>query len=495
MIAGASDLASATVVVFNSADPASEALAKYYAERRHIDPQHLVGLRCSLAEEISRSEYENSIARPLREIFLQKGWWRAQGGRIVETRVRLVALIRGIPFKISSQGTVAPQPGQAEPIASRDEASVDSELAALATNAATGSGLIPNPYYRSLVRVRELVTETGLLLVCRLDAPSEATVRRMIDNALAAEMGGLWGWAYVDSRSIRSGGYAEGDNWLTAVANDMRSAGIPVLLEKSPETLASGFPVTDAVVYYGWYASSVCGPFADQDFRFKPGAIAVHVHSFSASRLRDPFAGWCGPLLERGAAVTLGTVYEPYLALTAHLDVFQSRLMKGFTLAESAYMSMPALSWMNVVLGDPLYRPYLALEQQDIPSEHGSIWQRYRSIVLAAGGNVTNATPQLRQAGEQTSSSIFLESLAAVQADAGDGDSAKQTIDRALALEAKPPVRLRLILAKAGLLKASGNEAEAAELIKSHDGERREPFQSQVLEAISEPTSTRIPSR
>ncbi|HEY5954490.1 MAG TPA: TIGR03790 family protein, partial [Terrimicrobiaceae bacterium] len=239
MIAGASDLAPATVVVFNSTDPASEALARYYAERRHIDPQHLVGLRCSLAEEISRSEYENNIARPLREIFLQKGWWRAQGGRIVETRVRLVALIRGIPFKISSQGAVAPQPGQSEPIASRDEASVDSELAVLATNGATGSGLIPNPYYRSLIPVRELVTEAGLLLVCRLDAPSETTVRRMIDSALIAEKGGLWGWAYVDSRSIRSGGYAEGDNGLTEVASDMRRAGVPVLWEKSPETLAS----------------------------------------------------------------------------------------------------------------------------------------------------------------------------------------------------------------------------------------------------------------
>ncbi len=76
---------------------------------------------------------------------------------------------------------------------------------------------------------------------------------------------------------------------------------------------------------------SINGPFADPAFRFRNGAVAVHIHSFSAATLRSPTSGWSGPLLERGAAATVGNVYEPYLTLTANLDVLQDRLMSGFT--------------------------------------------------------------------------------------------------------------------------------------------------------------------
>ena len=495
MAAGGSDLASSTVVVFNSADASSEALARYYAAKRNIDAERVVGLRCSQAQAIRRAEYWNEIARPLREIFLQKGWWRLQGDRVIETKIRFVALVRGMPLKILRQeGGVAPRPGQTEPVASRDEASVDSELAVLATQNDAGAGAVENPYYGSFIPIRELMTEPGLLLVCRLDAPSEATVRRMIDDAVAAEEDGLWGWAYVDSRDIHTGGYAQGDKWLKTVVSEMRHEGVPVLWEKSPELLVSGFPVTDAVVYYGWYAESICGPFANEGFRFQPGAIAVHIHSFSASTLRDALVGWCGPLLERGAAATLGNVEEPYLALTAHLDVFQSRLMKGLTLAESAYMSMPALSWMNVVLGDPIYRPYAAWRRPDASRERTSVWTRYRAILLAGRGDVPGAARFLEQAAEETSSSVFLESLAAAQSDAGEGRSAMETIDQALTMETNAAVRVRLMLTKASLRKTEGSEP-AADLQRSQNAESASNSQPGVRETTSRTSPTPAPRR
>jgi len=111
-------------------------------------------------------------------------------------------------------------------------------------------------------------------------------------------------------------------------------------------------------VYLGWYSASVQGPMARDDFQFVPGAIAVHIHSFSGATLRDPHANWCAPLLAHGAAATLGNVYEPYLDLTPHLDIFADRLRNGFNFAESAYASVPAVSWMTTFVGDPLYRPF-----------------------------------------------------------------------------------------------------------------------------------------
>ena len=192
-------------------------------------------------------------------------------------------------------------------------------------------------------------------------------------------------------------------------------------------------------------AGAICDPFADEGFRFRPGAIAVHIHSFSASWLRDPLACWCGPLPERGATVTLETMSEPYLRPTAHLEVFKDRLM-------------------NVVLCDPLYRPYASWRRQEMWKDTATGWQQYRGIIMAAGEDVPSAA-QLRRAAEQ-SSSMFFDSLAAAQADASEGTSAIGTVDNALGMETKRALRLRLMLIKTGMLAASGNES-VADLIKS----------------------------
>src|SRR5271154_3421336 len=43
--------ADSTLVIFNTRDPDSPALAKYYADKRNIPPENLVGLDCPLTEE------------------------------------------------------------------------------------------------------------------------------------------------------------------------------------------------------------------------------------------------------------------------------------------------------------------------------------------------------------------------------------------------------------------------------------------------------------
>jgi len=477
--------ARATVVVYNSADPASVALAKYYAARREISADQLVGLPCPPTSEISRQEFLTTLSDPLRETFVGKGWWRVEGGRVTQTQIRFVALIRGVPLKIRSEGEkVIPRTDQPESIGKRDEASVDSELACLGLGAVPPAGLIPNPFFERFTAILEAMVDPGLLLVCRLDAPSDSTVRAMIDDAIATERDGLWGWAYVDSRSIKDPGYIVGDEWLKTAATTMRQQGIPVLWDKAPETLPPGYPVTDAAVYYGWYAESINGPFADPAFRFRPGAVAVHIHSFSAASLSDSNSRWCGPLLEHGAAATMGNVYEPYLTLTPHLDIFQDRLMVGFTFAESAYMSLPGLSWMAVAVGDPLYRPYAAWRQPGDTAKPSS-WEKYRDIILAADGNVLNAAAPLAQASRETGRSLFLESLAAVQADAGNLNQALQTVSKALTMDNKPLVRFRLVLEKFGLLQATGKKSEAGELILAQQSKAPGPAQTGLLGVIT----------
>src|ERR1041385_4356247 len=72
-------LVDSTIVVYNSNLPESVALAKFYVQKRGIARDHLVGLDCSSEEEITRVQYDETIANPLREIFKERGWWTVRG--------------------------------------------------------------------------------------------------------------------------------------------------------------------------------------------------------------------------------------------------------------------------------------------------------------------------------------------------------------------------------------------------------------------------------
>jgi len=90
---------------------------------------------------------------------------------------------------------------------------------------------------------------------------------------------------------------------------------------------------------------------------FPPGAIALHIYSFSAQTLRGGH-DWCPALIAAGVAATVGNVYEPYLGLTHRPDLLLEALAAGETLGDAAYYALPALSWQAIVIGDPLYRPF-----------------------------------------------------------------------------------------------------------------------------------------
>jgi uncharacterized protein (TIGR03790 family) len=347
-------------------------------------------LDCSIEEDVSRDDFETTIAQPLRDEFTKREWWTLEVDpegkkRVIRSSIRFVAVIRGVPLKIRPSAQSYPgDPGGAGPIASHNEASVDSELSLLAFPHHPISGAIPNPYFQSFRAIGDF-DNPGILLVCRLDAPTPEIVRRMITDSVAAEKNGLWGRAYVDSSHHTAPGSEMGDKWMSEIVQQLHKVGIPVVLEDTPAVFPDGFPMNDGVLYYGWYAGGITGPFSQPDFKFVPGAVAVHIHSFSASSLRDPNGGWVAPLIARGAAASIGNVYEPYLQLTSHLEILNDRLLHGFTFAESAYMSSQALSWMSVMVGDPLYRPYASWMQMDAArdgSRGTQQWKTYHDFAV-----------------------------------------------------------------------------------------------------------------
>ncbi len=467
------DLAQATVIIYNRAAPDSAGLARFYAQARHIPNDHIVGLDCSTEEEISRKEYDETIAEPLRKIFVEHQWWTlrtdADNDPVVSaSRINFVALIRGMPMKI--RATVA-YPGdriENNQIGSQNQAAVDSELALLGLYSKQISGAANNPYFQSFRPIAELGS-ANLLLVCRLDAPTADIVRRMITDAVEIEKSGLWGRAYVDGADHTSGGLAEGDEWLEAVTKDLRQAGIPVTFDTSPALFPSGFPMNDCALYYGWYAGGISGPFQDPGFAFTRGAVAVHIHSFSASSLRSADAGWVAPLLARGATASLGNVYEPYLQLTAHLDIFNDRLLHGFTLAESAYMSTRVLSWMNIAVGDPLYRPFASWLQLDAKrdSRKKSDWRMYHEFAVKnRSREAADYLTLARAAASRADNGPMIEDLGMIEKGNGNYASAIGYFRQARSLYTKSDDNLRALLEQADASLLSGDKEGALALIR-----------------------------
>jgi len=174
---------------------------------------------------------------------------------------------------------------------------------------------------------------------------------------VATEKKGLLGMCYLD-HAKKGGGYAIGDTWLDKIASLNDEKGIPNIIEKTKDVYVTNYPLKHAALYYGWYSHHFSGPFRNPELKLLPGSIVTHLHSFSAANLRSASAHWSGPILERGATVTLGNVHEPFLHLTSNFDKFHQEVLEGKTVVEAHWSSVPALSWHSVVLGDPLYRPF-----------------------------------------------------------------------------------------------------------------------------------------
>jgi uncharacterized protein (TIGR03790 family) len=367
-------LADHLLVAYNANDPQSESLARYYAQRRQIPAERVLALFCPLREEITRAEFERTIRRPIVDDLLQHHWLERRPDTLLVAGKSLhllaatrndiwsIVLMRGVPLKIAASPT--PQPGlESQPELKTDAAAVDSELALLPVEGLPLGGFVPNPFFdvnnSGLVRVGPELARR-VVLVTRLDGPTASDVRRMIDDCLAAEKERLAGQAVIDSRGFTdpANGYTEGDVWLRTARDLLADEGWPVVFDNHPDTLAATEPLDQVALYLGWYTPAANGPWVTPPERFVPGAIAYHLHSFSAWTVRSTTQNWVGPLIDHGADATMGNVYEPYLVLTPHLDIFTRRLLDGDSFAEAAYACQLGLSWMTTVVGDPLYQPF-----------------------------------------------------------------------------------------------------------------------------------------
>ena len=365
-------LADRVVIVANSDDPDSVPLGEHYATVRGVPPANLIALPMPLEETITWREFVATVWQPLQDELVRRGWIDAipmnlldEVGRrkyyIAGHRIAALVLCRGVPLRIAHDPSlfVEWKPFTDNPQCRTNEGSVDSELSLLPQTNYPINAYIPNPLYR-----REQPTDfqrEQVVEVSRLDGPTAADAFGLVDRAVAAEKTGLLGRAYFDL----GGPNPVGDRWLEAAALRAANLGFDSAVDREPATFPSTARFDAPALYFGWYAEDLNGPFALPGFRFPRGAIALHIHSYSATTLRSATKGWCGPLVARGVTATFGNVFEPYLGLTHRPDLLMDALVRGATLGDAAYYAQPVLSWQAVVIGDPLYRPFaVPLTQQ-----------------------------------------------------------------------------------------------------------------------------------
>lgn len=399
------------VVLYNKAIPESVKLAETYRAARNIPAENLVGLDLPKTDDISREEYDTRLVKPLRGIFDSKAWWKLGKNQEnltlpVQNQIRFIAVMRGVPLRIRNTSATPPPINLQKPFEGRNEAAVDSELAAFGIQGLPTLGVVNNAYFKS----EKPFAEAGmpfLVLVARIDGAKWETCERMIKDAVETEKTGLWGRAYVDIANK----IPEGDQWLEGVAKANLATGIPTVVDRFNDTLPTNYPMTDTSLYYGWYEWSVNGPFLNPRFQFRPGAVAMHLHSFSAEQIRDPNKNWSAALLERGACCTIGNTYEPYLGITHYFDILHKRLLDGSTFAEAAYAAMPALSWQGVVFGDPLYRPFIHLDGSGDKQPGDNDYRALRMASLQWESKPAELNDQLAKAVERTHSGTLAEAL------------------------------------------------------------------------------------
>lgn len=357
------------VILVNESDDESIDLGYYYALKREVPVENIIHLPLPAEESITWDNYLEAIYNPMLTWLIEAGWFEGftserkdELGRNIsivnDHKVEALVVCKGVPLKISNDPERMPPKDtysdSRKPFYT-NRASVDSELALLPLPKANIDAFYPNPLFRrteprNLFDVRPLV-------VGRLDGPSYELARALIDRALLAEREGIAGRAYIDM----GGPHEMGDEWCEKLETLLDKKGFEVDVHREETVYSRIDRFDEPLLYFGWYSSGTHGPFTNYNFSFPTGAIALHIHSFSASSARDRHKWWVGPLIVRGVTATFGNTSEPYLYFTHHPHLIMEALFKGLSLGEAALYAHPGLSWVSVYFGDPLYQPPLDL--------------------------------------------------------------------------------------------------------------------------------------
>lgn len=334
-------------------------LGVYYAFRRGIPKKNILFLNNIPTEErvdIGASNFQNYVINPIKQYMDQNGLTSS-----------ITSIVSTYHFPLTAPGAVS------------WESLLSFNLyLAYGGNALNISSVEDNgrPFSRMM--------GDGGYMTTRIDAADIQNARRLIDDAIWSEENyhfddAQWRaqsdlMAYIDWQ-----GFNEGVNqWHLKAADLINQSGLfglqgdnwdktadiwdPTFIQKYDGD--GNGKVDNTFLFEGWYHYWNYQNKLD----WARGSIGWSFDSASADSFRvwNPNAdnvygySWGAGIINRGAAASLGSVYEPKITGLTRPDEFMNYILKGYTFAEAAYLGSPQkfTAWQLAFDGDPLYTPF-----------------------------------------------------------------------------------------------------------------------------------------
>lgn len=333
------------LLVVNEASQLSLKIGEYYVERRSIPFENICRLRLTTNEEIPRDVYEAEIAAKL-GAFLKS--------RHKDETILYIVTTSGLPLRIQGSGGLT-----------GDMASVDSELTLLYSDIHGRKHRLEGPSRNPFFAMRNAAFRHPgfpIYLVTRLTGYDFEDVRGIVDRSLKARNSGKF---VID---LKSSDNAEGNNWLRNAASSLPKN--RVVLDQSDKVI---YDQSDVIGYASWGSNDPNRKQRHLRLQWLPGAIMTEYVSTNARTFARPPETWnlgtwsdrstwfagapqsmTADYIHDGATGASGHVSEPFLQFCPRPDYLLPAYYRGRNLAESYYLAIPALSWMNIVVGDPL---------------------------------------------------------------------------------------------------------------------------------------------
>jgi uncharacterized protein (TIGR03790 family) len=383
-------------VIVNTESEDSLRIGELYARLRNVPLRNLIRISVPVSEGISRTDYEELIAGPVR---------KAIARLYNEGEIRCILTTYGVPLRVNSskpliypehkinsyqkminekkkERSILKERRKKREAADKElnskikdlgseitdlniklgrlkghdtAAALDSELTLLFVPGHQLTGWLPNPEY-IINRGRNRNYISRIFMVSRLDAPTPELAEGLVRTAIEVEQTGLSGKVYLDARG-KTGKDAYGlfDEDIRRTARILAKGRMQVVLDNNSRLFRRG-EARSAALYCGWYSHK---KYVDA-FQWSKGAVGYHVASSEAVSLHDPKRKyWVKSMIEKGVIASIGPVREPYLTAFPPPSIFFPLLMSGkYTLVEVFAMTNPFLSWQMILVGDPLYNPF-----------------------------------------------------------------------------------------------------------------------------------------
>jgi len=341
------------LVVVNKRSIPSREIGAYYIRRRGIPLNSLFTIDTKPGEVAERAQYEKEIEAPVANFLKARG---------LTEKILYIVLTTGVPLKIKGNGE-----GMQSEVAS-----VDSELTLLYSRMRGAviplAGPVPNPFFRQ----RDTPFRHPffpMYLVTRLDGYDMKDMKALVDRSLQArEVPDRNGKFVIDLRERDTN---EGNQWLRNAA--MLLPRDRLILDETAAVIGN---IKDVIGYASFGSNDPDRKHRFLHFTWLPGAIATEFVSTDGRTFRQPPDTWeiqgkwsdpkqtfvgspqtlTADYIHEGASGASGQVDEPFLQYCPRPEFVLPAYHSGRNLAESFYLGIPGLSWMNVVIGDPLMR-------------------------------------------------------------------------------------------------------------------------------------------